>query len=156
MRNGLIWLILSVGILLVDRYTKMWMAEHLLLGEPMEIFSFLSFTLAYNTGAAFSFLHDASGWQQYLLGGLACVVTVSIIIWLSRTPRSAYWQNISLSLILAGALGNAWDRVNYGHVVDFISFHLGYWHFAIFNVADAAICVGAAMLILMWLKQDHA
>lgn len=154
MRSGLPWLWLSLIILLLDRYTKVWMADHLILGEPLRILPVLNFTLAYNTGAAFSFLHEASGWQQYLLGGLALVVTLFIVIWLSRLPRKAYWQNTALSLILAGALGNAWDRVMYSHVIDFVSLHWNSWHFAIFNVADAAICMGALMLILMWMRQE--
>lgn len=154
MRSGLPWLWLSLIILLLDRYSKVWMADHLILGEPLRVLPVLNFTLAYNTGAAFSFLHDASGWQQYLLGGLALVVTLSIVIWLARLPRKAYWQNTALSLILAGALGNAWDRVMYAHVIDFVSLHWNSWHFAIFNVADAAICTGALMLILMWMRQE--
>lgn len=154
MRSGLPWLWLSLIILLLDRYSKVWMADHLILGEPLRILPVLNFTLAYNTGAAFSFLHEASGWQQYLLGGLALLVTLFIVIWLSRLPRKAYWQNTALSLILAGALGNAWDRVMYAHVIDFVSLHWDGWHFAIFNVADAAICAGALMLILMWMRQE--
>jgi signal peptidase II len=153
--SGLVWLVLSIILLVLDRYSKIWMMEHLQFAEPMRILPFLNFTLSYNTGAAFSFLDGASGWQHYLLGGLAVVVSFYIIGWLARVPRNEYWQNCSLSLILAGALGNVWDRMLYGHVIDFIDFHLGDWHFAIFNVADSAICVGAVMLILLWLRQER-
>ena len=148
--SGLIWLILSLVVIAVDRYSKVWMVEHLQLGDPVSLLPILNLTLAYNTGAAFSFLHDASGWQHYLLGGLALAVTLFIIGCLARLPRRNYWENTALSLILAGALGNMWDRISYGHVIDFINFHWNEWHFAIFNVADSAICVGAFMLIVMW------
>lgn len=151
--SGLVWLVLSVIILVIDRDSKIWMVDHLQFGEPVALLPFLNLTLAYNTGAAFSFLHTASGLQHYLLGGLAVGVAIFIIATMMRLPRSQYWQNTALSLILAGALGNAWDRVLYGHVIDFVNFHVGDWHFAIFNVADSAICIGAFMLILMWLWQ---
>ena len=153
MTSGLVWLFLAAIIIFMDRDSKIWMMNHLQFGEPVALLPFLNLTLAYNTGAAFSFLHSASGWQHYLLGGLAVVVAIFIITWLARLPRSQYWQCVALSLILAGALGNAWDRMLYGHVIDFVNFHVGDWHFAIFNVADSAICVGAFMLIVMWLRQ---
>lgn len=152
MNSGMVWLILSVIVLAIDRYSKMWMMDHLLIGEPVTILPVLNLTLAYNTGAAFSFLHSASGWQQYLLGGIAVCISIIILGYLFKSSRRERWQNLALSLIFAGAVGNAWDRVLYGHVIDFISFHLGEWHFAIFNIADSAICIGAFMLILLWIK----
>jgi signal peptidase II len=154
-KSGLIWLIISIVVIVVDRASKIWMLNHLAMGEPMELLPVLNLTLAYNTGAAFSFLHSASGWQHYVLGGLALVVTLFILGWLARLPRGDAWQNIALTLILGGALGNAWDRISFGHVIDFISLHAGEWHFAIFNVADASICVGAFMLIVMWMCQKN-
>lgn len=154
--SGLVWLVLAVIIIAIDRNSKIWMMDHLQFGEPVALLPFLNLTLAYNTGAAFSFLNSASGWQHYLLGGLAISVSAFIIAWLAKLPRNDYWHSIALSLILAGALGNAWDRLLYGHVIDFVNFHLGDWHFAIFNVADSAICVGAFMLIVMWLRQHKS
>lgn len=153
MSSGLVWLVLSILVLWIDRGSKIWMMEHLQFGEPVTLLPILNLTLAYNTGAAFSFLNSASGWQHFVLGGLALAVTIFIIGWLAKLPRQSYWQNIALALILGGALGNAWDRVLYGHVIDFVNFHIGDWHFAIFNVADSAICVGAFMLIMMWMLQ---
>jgi signal peptidase II len=150
--SGMAWLLLSLMILVIDRYSKMWMLDHLMLGEPLTLLPVLNLTLAYNTGAAFSFLHNASGWQQYLLGGLATGISIFILLYLFNASSKERWQNAALSLILAGAIGNAWDRVLYGHVIDFISFHVGEWHFAIFNIADSAICVGAFLLILLWIK----
>lgn len=151
-QSGLMWILLSCVILLIDRYSKVWMLDNLTIGEPIALLPVLNLTLAYNTGAAFSFLNSAGGWQQYFLGGLAMVVAIFIFGCLLKQPRNDYWQNIALSLILGGAIGNVWDRFSYGHVIDFINFHVNDWHFAIFNVADAAICVGAFMLILYWLK----
>ncbi|HTM63854.1 MAG TPA: signal peptidase II [Gammaproteobacteria bacterium] len=155
MNSGLVWLLLSVVVIVIDRGSKVWMLDHLQIGEPVALLPILNLTLAYNTGAAFSFLNSASGWQHFLLGGLALVVTIFIISWLASLKRNQYWQNIALSLIAAGALGNAWDRILYGHVIDFVNFHLNSWHFAIFNLADSAICVGAFMLIVMWMFQQH-
>lgn len=154
--SGLVWLLLSIVILIADRYSKIWMMEHLTLGEPVQLLPVLSLTLAYNTGAAFSFLNSGSGWQQYLLGGLACAVALFILYYLANAKRSETAQNIALSMIFAGAVGNACDRVLYGHVIDFISFHLNDWHFAIFNVADSFICIGAFLLILIWLLPQRA
>src|SRR3990167_5312222 len=150
-QSGLLWLLLSCVILLADRYSKIWMLDNLSVGEPIALLPVLNLTLAYNTGAAFSFLNSAGGWQQYFLGGLAGVVSFFIFGCLLKQPRHDYWQNCALSLILGGAIGNVWDRLSYGHVIDFINFHINDWHFAIFNIADAAICVGAFMLIIYWL-----
>jgi signal peptidase II len=153
--SGFAWLFLSVIVIIADRYSKLWVIDHLQMGEPLELLPWLNMTLAYNTGAAFSFLGNASGWQHYVLGGLALVVSLYIVIWLLRSPRTQSWQNCALSLILAGALGNVWDRFSYGHVIDFVDCHINDWHFAIFNVADAAISVGAFMLIVLWLRQER-
>lgn len=149
--TGLVWLWLTVLLVIVDRWSKIWVTDHLYAFNPLEVTSFLNLTLAYNTGAAFSFLHSASGWQNWLFGILAAVVSVFIIVWLSRLPRVAWWQSSAMCLILSGAIGNAWDRITYGYVIDFIDFHIHDWHFAIFNIADSAICVGAFMLVFCWL-----
>ena len=155
LRTGLSWLWLTLLVIAVDRYSKYWATEHLTLFNPFEILPVFNLTLAYNTGAAFSFLNSASGWQHWALGGLAVIVSVAVLIWLSRISARAIWLSCALCLILAGALGNAWDRVLYGYVIDFFDFHLGTWHFAIFNVADSAICVGAFMLIFNWTRVER-
>lgn len=149
------WLWLPILIVALDRYTKYWVLTHLIYREPLIILPFFNLTLAYNTGAAFSFLHNASGWQNILLGSIAVVVSILLIYWLMTLPARAYWMCIALCLILGGALGNAWDRVLYGYVIDFLDFHLGDWHFATFNVADSAICIGALMLILFWFSDSR-
>ena len=113
--------------------------------------SVLNFTLAHNTGAAFSFLHRASGWQNWFLGGIASLVSIIILVWLLKLSKQERWLKCALCLILGGALANAWDRILYGYVIDFISFHLHDWYFAIFNVADSAISIGAGMILISWL-----
>lgn len=150
--SGLVWLWLAVIVIIIDRLSKVWVLHNLTFFEPVAVLPFFNLTLAYNTGAAFSFLNKASGWQNWFLGGLAICISIIIILWLARTPRRETWMNIALSLIVAGALGNVWDRMLYGYVVDFLSFHWGDWHFAIFNIADAAICIGSFMLIWYWLR----
>ncbi|VVC76243.1 Lipoprotein signal peptidase [Aquicella siphonis] len=154
--SGWVWLWLAVIVIVIDRYSKIWVVHHLVYQEPLRLLPFFNLTLAYNTGAAFSFLHSASGWQNWFLGGLALLVSIIVLVWLSRLPARAYWMNIALCLVLGGALGNAWDRILYGYVIDFLSFHWGGWHFAIFNIADSAICAGAFMIFAYWLRQEKS
>ena len=111
--SGLIWLWVSVLIMVVDRVTKLWVVQNLSPYEPTVILPFFNLTLAYNTGAAFSFLDSMSGWQNWFLGGLALVISLAVIYWLLQLSSRARWLNIALCLILSGALGNAWDRVEY-------------------------------------------
>jgi signal peptidase II len=151
--TGLIWLPLAMFLIAVDHYTKSWMLDHLVLHEPLEILPVFNLMLAYNTGAAFSFLHTASGWQNLFFSSLAVIVSIGIVCWLYQLSRKAVWTNIALCLIISGALGNAWDRMTYGYVIDFLSFHVGDWYFAIFNTADSAICVGAFMLMVYWMRR---
>lgn len=148
--SGLQWLWITFIVLLIDRFAKMWVISHLTFLAPIAVLPFFNLTLAYNTGAAFSFLHTMSGWQNWVLGGLAGIISLSIFIWLAKTSARQRWLSIALCLILAGALGNAWDRILYGYVIDFLDFHLGDWHFAIFNIADSAITIGAIMLLISW------
>lgn len=154
--SGWVWLWLAVVVIAVDRYSKIWVVHHLIYQEPLSVLPFFNLTLAYNTGAAFSFLHSASGWQNWFLGGLAVIVSVIVLVWLSRLSARDWWMNTALCLVLGGALGNAWDRMLYGYVIDFLSFHWADWHFAIFNIADSAICVGAFMIFVHWLRENKA
>lgn len=152
--TGLSWLWLAIVVLLIDRIAKYATVSHLNLGEPIEVLPIFNLTLSYNTGAAFGFLHTASGWQNIFLGTLAVVISLFILYWLARTKRNDYCVNIGLGFVLGGALGNVWDRIQYGYVIDFFSFHLGDWYFAIFNTADSAITLGAFLLIVNWLWQE--
>lgn len=153
--TGWCWLGVAVVVFFIDRFAKIWVSQHLIFGESWQILPIFNLTLAYNTGAAFSFLHYASGWQNIFLGGLALIISLIILIWLWRTPVRERLLNIALCLILAGALGNFTDRVLYGYVIDFLDFHLIGWHFAIFNIADSAISVGAMLMLLHWFIYPH-
>lgn len=153
--SGFAWLWIALLVLVVDRYSKLWAINHLTFQGPLKILPFLNLTLAFNKGAAFSFLHTASGWQNWFLGGLAIMISLIMLVWLAKLSWRDYWLNIALCLVLGGALGNAWDRILYGYVIDFLSFHLGDWYFAIFNLADSGICVGAAMIFLRWIWLEN-
>lgn len=146
--SGWRWLWVALLVVLADRATKLLAFYTLTLYSPQRISSFFNFTLAYNKGAAFSFLNDASGWQMWLFGSLAVLVSVSILIWLRRLSSLQRWMSVALSLIMGGALGNLWDRIQYGYVIDFLEFHMSTWSWPAFNIADSAICVGAFMIIV--------
>lgn len=149
-RGGLPWLGLTVLVIAVDLLTK-WIAEsNLNLYEQFTIVEGLfSFTLAYNPGAAFSFLSDAGGWQRWLFIAIAIGVSMMLLVWLLRLPRGKWLEAMAIALILGGALGNLYDRMVHGHVVDFILVHWQQsWFFPAFNIADSAITVGAVLLIL--------
>ena len=147
--NGWRWLPLAVGVIVLDQATKAWMVQHFRIYESVHLLPVLDITLMFNTGAAFSFLSDASGWQKWVFVGLALGVGVAILGWLRRLQaRSQGLLCCSLALILGGALGNVIDRIRLGHVIDFIHFHWDRAYFPAFNVADSAITVGAACLLL--------
>jgi signal peptidase II len=139
---------LSLLVVVLDQVSKLLAERYLGLGQPLELMPLLNFTLAYNTGAAFSFLHDAGGWQHLFFIGIAFTMSVIILVILYRIPRKDLQMSIALWLILGGAIGNLVDRIRIHKVVDFIDFHVGQWHFAIFNIADAAISIGAVLLIM--------
>src|SRR3954467_7458153 len=150
--NALIWLTLSALVIALDQFTK-----HLAIAllEPYAphpvIPGFLNWTLAYNEGAAFSFLHDAGGWQRWLFTVLAIAVSCVLVVWLRRTARDEWRTALPLALVIGGALGNLTDRVRLGHVTDFIEVYHQQWSWPAFNVADSAISVGAVLLILFGL-----
>ncbi len=146
--NALSWLILSVLIIVADQISKGFVLEHFQLHESLPVVDgLLNWTLAYNEGAAFSFLSDAGGWQRWFFTALAVVVSSILVVWLSRTNRSDWRTALPLALIVGGAIGNVIDRIRLGHVVDFIDVHYGTWSWPAFNIADSAISVGAVMLI---------
>jgi len=150
MRNGwysLSWYGLAVLVVLLDQYTKVLAESALDYGRPVEVFSWFNLTLQYNTGAAFSFLSDAGGWQRYFFSAVAVLISLVLVIWLYRLPRNQKLLALALALILGGALGNVWDRIMLGHVVDFISVHYAGRYFPAFNLADSAISAGAAIMI---------
>lgn len=142
------WYGLAALVVLLDQYTKSLASAGLDYGRPVEVFSWFNLTLQHNTGAAFSFLSDAGGWQRYFFSTVAVVISTVLMVWLYVMPRGQYWLALSLGLILGGALGNVWDRLVLGHVVDFISVHYGGYYFPAFNLADSAITAGAAVMIV--------
>jgi signal peptidase II len=142
------WLWLSAVVIVLDQATKFLVTRFLELYERVEVLPVLDFTLLHNTGAAFSLLAGASGWQRWFFIGLAAAVSVLLVAWIWRTPRGEKLLPIALALILGGALGNVVDRVVHGYVVDFIHAHWGAAYFPAFNIADSSITVGAALLIL--------
>jgi signal peptidase II len=147
--SGWRWLPLAGLIIVLDQFTKSLILKHFEYAENLFILPVLNLTLRYNTGAAFSFLADASGWQRWFFALLAITVVTGIIVWLRKMDgRSHARLAISLSLILAGALGNVIDRLRLGHVVDFIHAHWNDWDFPAFNVADSAITIGAILMLL--------
>lgn len=155
--GALPWLWLSALVIVLDQASKLYFANALQLYQQVEIIPDLfSWTLAYNTGAAFSFLADHSGWQRWLFALIAAVVSAALVVWLKRLPRRGQaWLAMGLALVLGGALGNLFDRMVYGHVIDFILVHWQQrWFFPAFNVADCAITVGAALLALDMFKSD--
>ena len=142
-----LWLGLAVVVLLADQLTKILILGHYQLGDSTMVTSFFNVVRVHNAGAAFSFLSDASGWQRWLFIGIGAVAMV-LIVWMLRSNPTQRLFSAALTLILGGAMGNVLDRLLYGYVVDFIDVHWAGWHFPAFNVADSAISVGAAALIL--------
>lgn len=147
------WLGIAAIVILLDQLSKITIAKLFTLGEDKAITSFFNLTLAYNQGAAFSFLNNAGGWQRYLFTAIGLGAAGYIIYLLKKHggQRLFCW---ALALILGGAIGNVIDRLLYGHVIDFLDFHLkAFGHFPAFNVADSAICVGAGLFILDELRR---
>ena len=144
-----IWLVLSAVVVLADQLSKSYIAQHFGEFEFITMLPILEITRMHNVGAAFSFLASASGWQRWVFIGLAGVVSLGIVVWLLRLRRGAHsLLACGLALVLGGALGNVIDRIRLGHVIDFIHFHWDRAYFPAFNVADSAITVGAACLLL--------
>ena len=143
------WYLLAALVVAADQFTKGLATGALQYGRPVEVLPWLNMTLQHNTGAAFSFLSDASGWQRYFFTGIAAVISVVLVAWLYRMPRGQVLLAVGLALILGGAIGNVWDRVSLGYVVDFISVHWQQrYFFPAFNIADSAITIGAACVLL--------
>ena len=149
------WLWLSLGVIIIDQVTKQIAEAQLTLHSPLNVMPYFDWYLTYNTGAAFSLLADAGGWQRWFFTIIAIVVSAVIVQWIRKLPSDEILTAISLSLILGGAIGNLIDRILLGHVVDFIQVWLGSFAFPAFNIADAAISVGAVLLILSSFLGTH-
>ncbi|MFT5879352.1 MAG: signal peptidase II [Moritella sp.] len=147
-RTGLSWLWLAVIVFVIDLGSKLIVVSNFQLGESINLLPVFSFTYARNYGAAFSMLADAGGWQRWFFGVIAVTVSGLLIHWLRKQPATQYWSNVAYALILGGALGNLYDRIMHGYVIDFLHVYWNDSHFPIFNLADTWICIGAAMLVL--------
>lgn len=141
------WLGLSVVVIVLDLWTKNLASTSLVYGQSVAVLPSFNLTLLHNYGAAFSFLADQSGWQRWFFTGLAVIVSGVLIRWLV-TLRNDNWLAIAIALVLGGALGNLYDRITLGYVVDFLHFYWQDYHFPAFNIADTCISIGAGLMIL--------
>lgn len=148
------WLTLAVAVVLLDQWSKHEVMARFALQERRVLTPFFNLTLLHNTGAAFSLLNDAGGWQRWLFMGLAAGVGLFILAWLRRLPPRLILLPLALAMILGGAVGNLIDRIGLGYVVDFIQVHYQDWYFPAFNLADSAITLGVALLLIGSLRNS--
>ena len=148
----LLWLGLSSFLLILDQLTKVIAKNSLFEGVSQPVTSFLNWTLVYNSGAAFSFLAQAGGWQRWFFTSVG-IIAALIMIWLIRKNSHQTIFSLALSLVLSGAIGNVIDRIIYGAVVDFVDVHYLGWHWPAFNIADSAITIGVILLIIDEIKR---
>jgi signal peptidase II len=147
--SGIRWLWISLLVIVVDQITKLWIERNMTLGESFTVLPVLDIVRAHNFGAAFSFLDDQGGWQRWAFSVLAVGVSIALVFWLRKLALATHsLLSAGLVLILGGAVGNVIDRLEHGYVVDFVLAHWGDAYFAAFNVADAAISIGAGLVIL--------
>lgn len=148
--SGVRWLWLAAVIFVADIAIKFVVMENMGYGwsNRIEVLPFFNLLYVHNHGAAFSFLSDQSGWQRWFFTAIAIAVTATLGYWMSKLPAKEKWNNIAYALIIGGAIGNVFDRIVYGFVVDYLDFYVGSYHWPAFNLADSTICIGAAMIIL--------
>ncbi|SEA41332.1 signal peptidase II [Lonsdalea quercina] len=146
--TGLRWLWLALVVLVVDLGSKQWVMTHFQLGESLPLIPFFNLTYAHNPGAAFSFLADKDGWQRWFFAVIALAITAALLVLMYRSSASQKLNNIAYAMIIGGAVGNLTDRLVHGYVIDFVDFYINDWHYPIFNIADAGICIGALLIVL--------
>ncbi len=146
----------ALACIALDQLTKHWVAGVFELHESLAVMPMFNLTYVHNTGAAFSFLSQAGGWQRWFFTGIAVVVSAVLLRWMRQTPKQNRWLGWGLALVLGGALGNVIDRLTLGYVIDFLDFYIGAKHWPAFNIADSAICVGAVMLVIDGLFSSRA
>ncbi len=147
-QSGWLFLWISALVLVLDQWTKYLASSHLELYVPNKITGFFNLTLMHNEGVAFSILAEQSGWQRYFISVVASAIVIWLLYWLYQNSKTMKLQNTALVLVVGGALGNIWDRVNLGYVVDFVELHYAGYYWPAFNVADSAIFLGAVLLIV--------
>ena len=150
------WIWLAVVVVILDQLTKYIASTSLEMYQPIAVMPMFNWTLMHNPGAAFSFLHDAGGWQRWFFAVIAIVVSAFIVFWIKRLEQHEKWQAIALALILGGAIGNVIDRIWLGYVVDFIEVYYQQWYWPAFNIADSAISIGVAMIIIDSVREYRA
>ena len=143
------WIGFAVIIAFIDQITKYLATANLVYGDPYALIPGVNLTLFHNTGAAFSFLADQGGWQRWFFAILATMISVGLIVWLKFLSHEERVTRIAICLILGGAIGNLFDRLTWGYVIDFIQLYYSTWYWPIFNVADASITIGAVLLIFV-------
>lgn len=148
MNRMLKWIWLAIVVVVLDQLTKYIASTTLEMFQPVAVMPMFNWTLMHNTGAAFSFLADESGWQRWFFAIIAVVVSAVIVLWIKRLEQHEKWQAIALALILGGAVGNVIDRIYLGYVVDFIQVYYQQWYWPAFNIADSAISIGVVMIII--------
>ena len=146
--NMLKWLWLSLLAVILDQGSKLAIAGSMQLYQSIQIMPYFNLTYVHNTGAAFSFLSEAGGWQRWFFAGLALVISVVIAVWLARLKQHETLLAVALSLVLGGAIGNLIDRLAYGYVIDFLDVYYQTWHWPAFNIADSAITLGVILMLV--------
>ncbi len=142
------WLWLSLLALILDQVSKLAIVGSMELYQSIPVIPFVNLTYVHNTGAAFSFLSEAGGWQRWFFASLAAVISVVITIWIARLKQHETLLAVALALVLGGAIGNLIDRLAYGYVIDFIDIYVDSWHWPAFNIADSAITVGVVLMLV--------
>jgi len=142
------WLWLSLITLILDQWSKIAINGSMQLYESIALIPGFNLTYVHNTGAAFSFLSEAGGWQRWFFAFMAFAISIVLTIWLYRLKRNEILLAFALSLVLGGAIGNLIDRVAYGYVIDFLDVYYKTWHWPAFNIADSAICIGVFLMLL--------
>jgi len=142
------WLWISLLVLLLDQGSKLLISNTMRLYESIAVVPYFNLTYVHNTGAAFSFLSEAGGWQRWLFAVLAAIISAALSVWLARLQKHETLLAAALALVLGGALGNLIDRLTYGYVIDFLDIYYKQWHWPAFNIADSAITVGVILMLL--------
>jgi len=154
-RQAWLWYVVALIVMVLDQFSKLWASSSLAYGERMTITPFFNFTLLHNPGAAFSFLSSAGGWQRWFFMLIAIVASILLAIWIARVVLKSKREAFALAFILGGAVGNLYDRIQLSYVVDFIVVHYHDYFWPAFNLADAAITLGAFILIVeMFLTKE--
>ncbi len=158
MRNVVMvkWLWLSLLAVILDQASKLAIAGNMQLYDSIEIMPFFKLTYVHNTGAAFSFLSEAGGWQRWFFAGLALAISTVIVVWLTRLQKHETLLAVALALVLGGAIGNLIDRLAYGYVIDFLDVYYQSWHWPAFNIADSAITLGVILMLAESFGLGHA